>query len=57
MKSGPKVEANPWKSKSLEWMTESNPLAENFPVEPVVISGTYDYDVDGVAAIIPNPAG
>ncbi len=41
--SGEKAPANPWGSKTLEWMTESPPITHNFSHEPVVTEGPYEY--------------
>jgi cytochrome c oxidase subunit 1 len=40
---GERVGANPWLATGLEWTTQSPPLAENFPVTPVVTEGAYEY--------------
>ncbi len=51
---GPKVEANPWKARTLEWQTTSPPPHTNFPHEPEVVGNPYDYGVPGaVHAIVP----
>jgi cytochrome c oxidase subunit 1 len=34
---------NPWGATGLEWTTQSPPLPENFPVQPVVHEEAYDY--------------
>jgi cytochrome c oxidase subunit I len=52
-------EANPWKSRGLEWQVASPPPADNFDQVPVVLSGPYDYgvkDAQPVADLHP-PAG
>lgn len=54
MRSGKKVEQNPWKSKSLEWMATSASLDDNFKEEPLVVASFYEYDDDKPAAIIPQ---
>ena len=41
--SGEKAPANPWGSKTLEWMTESPPITHNFSHDPVVTEGPYEY--------------
>ena len=41
--NGEKAPANPWGSKTLEWMTESPPITHNFSHEPVVTEGPYEY--------------
>ena len=43
LKFGEKAGANPWKATGLEWTTQSPPLAENFPVTPIVTEGAYAY--------------
>ena len=41
--AGQKSPADPWGAKGLEWETESPPVTENFPVQPVVVEEAYDY--------------
>jgi cytochrome c oxidase subunit 1 len=40
---GEKAGANPWLATGLEWQTQSPPIAENFPYQPVVTEGAYEY--------------
>src|SRR6186713_434231 len=40
---GEKAGANPWLATGLEWQTQSPPLPENFPYQPVVTEGAYEY--------------
>jgi cytochrome c oxidase subunit 1 len=40
---GEKAGANPWLATGLEWTTQSPPLPENFPEQPIVTEGAYDY--------------
>jgi cytochrome c oxidase subunit I len=40
---GPKVNENPWQSRSLEWMTTTPPPIENFEEIPQVVAGPYQY--------------
>ena len=52
-------EANPWRTRGLEWQTASPPPPGNFEHVPVVLSGPYDYgmkDALPVADLHP-PAG
>jgi cytochrome c oxidase subunit 1 len=35
--------ANPWGATGLEWTTQSPPLPENFPDQPIVEEEAYDY--------------
>jgi cytochrome c oxidase subunit I len=43
--NGPKASNNPWQGLTLEWMTTSPPPVENFDVEPVLITGPYEYGI------------
>lgn len=52
LRSGRKVEENPWKAKTLEWMAVSNPTDHNFATEPVVVSAFYEYDDDQPSAVL-----
>lgn len=40
---GEKAPANPWGSKTLEWLADSPPHHENFVETPVVTAGPYEY--------------
>ncbi len=40
---GPKAPSNPWKARSLEWMTSSPPTHHNFEYTPVILHGPYDH--------------
>jgi cytochrome c oxidase subunit 1 len=40
---GERAPANPWGGSGLEWQTPSPPPTENFPTQPVVTGGPYDY--------------
>ncbi len=44
LKSGKKAPANPWGGLTLEWYAQSPPEAHNFPHEPLVRHGPYDYE-------------
>jgi cytochrome c oxidase subunit 1 len=52
--AGAKAPANPWHASTLEWThTQSPPITHNFPVQPIVTEGPYDYGdephhVDGI---------
>ena len=41
---------NPWRARSLEWQVSTPPPPENFKRVPVILSGPYDYGVQGRAA-------
>ncbi len=43
MRRGPAAGDNPWQAASLEWTLASPPPTHNFPVEPVVEHGPYDF--------------
>jgi cytochrome c oxidase subunit I len=47
MFKGEKVDNNPWKATTLEWVAPSPPGHGNFEVEPVVHRGPYEYSVVG----------
>jgi cytochrome c oxidase subunit I len=49
-------EANPWRSKSLEWQLPTPVPVDNFDRIPVVDTDPYDYGVPPVPAR-PTPAG
>jgi len=40
---GKKAPSNPWNARTLEWMTSSPPIGENFNYTPVVTHGPYDF--------------
>jgi cytochrome c oxidase subunit I len=40
---GKRAGSNPWNALTLEWMTTSPPPVENFEVDPVLVTGPYDY--------------
>ena len=44
LKGGKKAPANPWGGLTLEWYADSPPEAHNFPHEPIVRHGPYDYE-------------
>ena len=41
--AGKKAEQNPWKANTLEWSAPTPPPHGNFPVQPVVYRGPYEY--------------
>ena len=46
-----RVEENPWRATTLEWMTSSPPSPHgNFETTPVVMRGPYEYSVPGALA-------
>jgi cytochrome c oxidase subunit 1 len=47
LKSGGPAGNNPWGAATLEWSLASPPPAHNFPVEPVVERGPYDFPREG----------
>jgi cytochrome c oxidase subunit 1 len=40
---GKRAGANPWRSRSFEWMTPALPPKHNFPATPRIERGPYDY--------------
>ena len=54
-KWGPKASANPWRSKSLEWLVSSPPPKYNFPVIPKVVGGPYEYGTPGAVHAVMRP--
>ena len=42
-KKGVIAPKNPWGGRSLEWITQTPPVMENFDYTPVVIHGPYDF--------------
>ncbi len=54
---GPIAPANPWNARTLEWQTSSPPPLENFPAQPQVVGGPYDYGEPGSVNMAPGVAG
>jgi cytochrome c oxidase subunit I len=52
MRYGKSAGANPWQARGLEWQTDSPPVPENFPVQPVVTEHTYEYGREEQAKIV-----
>jgi cytochrome c oxidase subunit 1 len=50
LKTGTKIEENPWDATTLEWTAPSPPPHGNFLTEPVVYRGPYEYSVPGAKA-------
>jgi cytochrome c oxidase subunit 1 len=44
--AGAPAPKNPWGGLTFEWETESPPIEHNFPHEPVITHGPYDYDTE-----------
>jgi len=42
--AGPRAARNPWGGLTFEWETDSPPIEHNFPHEPVITHGPYDFD-------------
>ncbi len=42
--TGRKAPANPWGGLTLEWLADSPPEEHNFPHEPIVTHGPYDFE-------------
>ncbi len=43
LRSKTKAPSNPWNARTLEWMSSSPPVTENFSYTPVVTHGPYDF--------------
>jgi cytochrome c oxidase subunit I len=56
-RTGPRAEANPWRSLTLEWQVSSPPPIFNFDRVPTVVGGPYEYGVPGAVHGIFQPAG
>ena len=62
---GPRAEANPWRSRTLEWQVASPPPALNFPARPRILGDPYGYGIPGAvhaelspaAATVPSASG
>ncbi|HUG53658.1 MAG TPA: cytochrome c oxidase subunit I [Vicinamibacteria bacterium] len=52
MRYGKPAPANPWGAHGLEWETDSPPVTENFPVQPVVTREAYDYEGKGEVVVV-----
>jgi cytochrome c oxidase subunit 1 len=44
-RGGPRAEANPWRSLTMEWQVSSPPPVFNFDRVPTVVGGPYEYGV------------
>ena len=50
IRNGEKVKGdNPWQSTTVEWQAPTPPPHGNFPKEPVIYGGPYEYSVPGAA--------
>ena len=52
LKFGAIAPPNPWGATTLEWMTESPPIAENFEVTPVITQEVYTYSAEEVVHVV-----
>jgi cytochrome c oxidase subunit 1 len=51
MRYGKAAPANPWGAYGLEWETQSPPVTENFPTQPVVTREAYHYEEGEVVVV------
>jgi cytochrome c oxidase subunit 1 len=51
MRYGKTAPANPWGAYGLEWETQSPPVTENFPTQPVVTREAYHYEEGEVVVV------
>ena len=47
IKHGEKVGTNPWQATTLDWHTPTPPPHGNFPQQPVIVRGPYEYNAPG----------
>ncbi len=52
LKFGAIAPPNPWGATTLEWMTDSPPIAENFEVTPVITQEVYTYSAEEVLHVV-----
>ena len=52
LKFGAIAPPNPWGATTLEWMTDSPPIAENFEVTPVITREAYTYSAEEVVHVV-----
>lgn len=52
LKWGAIAPPNPWGATTLEWMTDSPPIAENFEVTPVITQEVYTYSAEEVVHVV-----
>ena len=55
--AGEKAPANPWNSRSLEWLLPSPVKGVSWPTPPVVVGHPYDYGVPNATFVRLAPAG
>jgi cytochrome c oxidase subunit I len=55
-RGGPRAEANPWRSLTIEWQVSSPPPLFNFDKLPTVVGGPYEYGVPGAVHAVFEPA-
>jgi cytochrome c oxidase subunit 1 len=54
---GPLATANPWRARTMEWLTSSPPPEGNFSYQPQVFGSPYDYGVPGSIHAVTGIAG
>jgi cytochrome c oxidase subunit 1 len=57
VRKGAPAPANPWGSRSIEWLTSSPPIDQNYARLPIVVGEPYDYGLPGAVYAQYSTAG